>query len=135
MINSRQGKIGRVFDPIVEAAENSPMLQRAMKEKQEAEDSFSDEENDGTRIKSMKKTMGEQFDRQHLPTKPAISEAEDLHNLDQMGRQGAKRTSFAPSLPHQPLTPSGSAAIQRVAKGAARKFFTENNPFSDIWND
>jgi hypothetical protein len=140
MMNSRQGKIGRIFvkDPIVQAAENSPMLQRALDEKQEAEESFSDEENDGNRIKKMKKNMGEQFDRQHLPSKPStpeISEEEHLHNLDHLGRQGAKRTPFAPSLPHQPLTPAGSAAIQRVAKSAARKFITENNPFSDIWND
>jgi hypothetical protein len=140
MMNSRQGPIGRIHvkDPIVEAAEISPMLKRAMEEKQEAEESFSDEENDGNRIKKMKKNMGEQFDRQHLPTTSStaeISYEEEMHKLDYLGRQGAKRTPFAPSLPHQPLTPAGSAAIQRVAKSAARKFITENNPFSDIWND
>jgi hypothetical protein len=145
MMNSRQGPIGRIVakDPIVEAAENSPMLKRAMEEKQEAEESFSDEENNsgsaqGKRIKNMKKTMGEQFDRQHLPTTSStaeIIEANYLHNLEQMDRGTAPYTPFAPKLPHQRLTPSGSAAIQRVAKSAARKFITENNPFSDIWND
>jgi hypothetical protein len=145
MMNSRQGPIGRIVakDPIVEAAENSPMLKRAMEEKQEAEESFSDEENNsgsaqGKRIKNMKKTMGEQFDRQHLPTTSSTAETsveETEHNLSQWDRGTAPYTPFAPKLPHQRLTPSGSAAIQRVAKSAARKFITENNPFSDIWND
>jgi hypothetical protein len=125
----------RSSNPIAESLSKSPLLAKAMDEADEAEDAFSDHDDDydADRLRAMKNKMKSNLPEVNIPTVSTIvDQAIDDYNI-------INNRGFAPKLPYQ--TPSQDsvkavAIITRAGRSAARKFISDdgNNPFIDFWN-